>query len=121
MGLRLAREATAIGAARMAGRLYDLGDYPGAVAGGGADWVLGEMFQLAATSPLWQALDEYEETVTPAPEFARRVLEVTLDSDGRSLPCQVYVYLRAVDDGRRVPDGDWPAHLRRRDARVQSG
>jgi len=59
----LAEQGHFMGLARVPGRLYDLGLYPGAIASNQPDqWIQGEIFSV--DSALLTALDEYE-----GPEF----------------------------------------------------
>ncbi|MCY7371052.1 MAG: gamma-glutamylcyclotransferase [Polaromonas sp.] len=79
----LAPAPTALGAASVAGRLYDLGSYPG-LRLGGPGWVEGEVY--AVSPELERRLDEIE-AVWPAPsgEYLKREVWVSLKvSDGAS-------------------------------------
>ena len=99
----LEREARLLGPARFAGRLYDLGAYPGVVDGASRDVVHGELWELdpvRATEAL-EALDRYEGRV-----FERVVREVVL-GDGRRLDAFVYLFRGEVRAGRRIRSGDY--------------
>ena len=85
-----------IGDARVSGRLYDLGAYPGArPAEQPNESILGEMFYLAEPGVVLTALDEYE-----GPEFARAVVTVG------TLECWIYWYVGPAA-GRVIASGDW--------------
>jgi gamma-glutamylcyclotransferase (GGCT)/AIG2-like uncharacterized protein YtfP len=61
MARRLRRGARHLGAARTRGRLYDVGDYPGLTAARRrGEWVVGDLYELAAPRALLRALDRYE-------------------------------------------------------------
>jgi len=90
------------GNARMPGRLYWPGSYPGAVSShADGEWVRGELYLIY--DPRWTlpALDSYE-----GPEqFERVKLDVQLDL-GRRIEAWVYLY-RGAPRGARIPSGDW--------------
>jgi gamma-glutamylcyclotransferase (GGCT)/AIG2-like uncharacterized protein YtfP len=88
----LAEQGRFMGVARVPGRLYDLGSYPGAVASNQPDqWIHGEVFSV--DSALLTALDEYE-----GMEFERAIVP--------TLGCWIYWYVGS-DPGRLIPSGDW--------------
>jgi gamma-glutamylcyclotransferase (GGCT)/AIG2-like uncharacterized protein YtfP len=93
-----------VGPARLHGRLYDLGAYPGAVLGG-QGWVPGEVY--AITAELERQLDWIEEVApVPSGEYARR--HVVVEIEGRPLRCLVYeIDPQRVTACRRIPGGDW--------------
>ncbi len=93
----LAERAQFIGPARVAGRLYDFGSYPGARrASVPGEWIVGEIFRLDEPGELLAALDEYE-----GPEFER-----TMVSTQDALDCWIYWYAGG-NPGALVPSGDW--------------
>jgi gamma-glutamylcyclotransferase (GGCT)/AIG2-like uncharacterized protein YtfP len=95
----LAEQGQFMGVARVPGRLYELGRYPGAVASDQPDeWIHGEIFSI--DDALLAALDEYEGS-----EFERVIVPVRLD-DGRTIECWIYWYVGSAT-GRRIASGDW--------------
>ena len=61
MARRLRGAGRHLGVARAPGRLYDLGPYPGlAAARRRGDWVVGDLYELAAPRALLRMLDRYE-------------------------------------------------------------
>ena len=99
-----------IGLASVPGRLYDLGDYPGAVLDPNCDAkIIGEVFQLPDDHAALAALDAYE-GIDPqdsnAGLFVRREAEITLD-DGVNLRCWIYVYNREVESAALITGGDY--------------
>ncbi len=99
-----------IGRAHVRGRLYDFGDFPGAILdpSSGAT-IQGQLVQLPADKALLRVLDRYEEFDPSKPKtslFVRKKAEVKL-SDGRSIKCWVYVYNRDPGDAPIVRGGDY--------------
>jgi gamma-glutamylcyclotransferase (GGCT)/AIG2-like uncharacterized protein YtfP len=90
-----------LGPAKVPGRLYDLGPYPGLVPdAGGQTRVAGELF--AADEPdLVATLDDYEGS-----EF-RRVPTTAATPAGGAVACWVYEYVGDVSGAVVVAGGDW--------------
>lgn len=105
----IAPHADFIGPGSVAGRLFDLGDYPGLCPSPFArDRVQGEVWRLHNTSAL-QALDEYEGCAPYAPppvEYVRLREPVRL-TDGRRLTAWVYYYTGPVPPNSLVVSGDY--------------
>jgi len=95
-----------LGPASVPGRLYDLGDYPGLVAGDGR--VRGDL--LLVPDELIALLDDYEECGGSRPLFRRVRLTATHD-DGSACRAWVYRYARPVTGSRLIPEGDYAAYL----------
>jgi gamma-glutamylcyclotransferase (GGCT)/AIG2-like uncharacterized protein YtfP len=98
------------GAATVRGLLYDLGGYPGMVAGDGI--VHGELLQLSHPDQLAD-LDAYEECDEPNPLF-RRELAIARRAAGEETTVWTYVYARSVTRASRIHGGDYLAHQRGR-------
>jgi len=99
-----------IGTASVPGRLYDLGDYPGAVLDPNCDAkIIGEVFQLPGDAAVLAALDAYE-GIDPQDSgdslFVRREAEITLEG-GAKLQCWIYVYNRQVESATLITSGDY--------------
>ena len=104
-GNRFARllesQARLVGNARMQGRIYNLGRYPGVTPSDGpGDWVRGEVFRLTQPAAMLAKLDAYE-----GPLFARVPQRVYLPS-GMHL-AWVYLYKGTPPEGRRIISGEW--------------
>ena len=96
----LDRSARYLGTARVQGRLYDLGQYPGIRLADNPDqWVTGDLFRLRNAEAILAALDEYEGS-----EFARVPAIAALPS-GERVPCWVYEYKPEVAEERRIVSG----------------
>jgi gamma-glutamylcyclotransferase (GGCT)/AIG2-like uncharacterized protein YtfP len=106
----LAPYARFLGSARIRGRLYDLGEYPGVVpAIGEAHWVQGEVYAIDGSADVWEQLDAYEGcgSMDPIPhEFERAATEAVMN-DGTCLTVWMYVYLRSVNGRREIASGDY--------------
>ncbi|HYM66167.1 MAG TPA: gamma-glutamylcyclotransferase family protein [Patescibacteria group bacterium] len=98
----LDRRAAYLGPGQVAGRIVDLGSYPGAVPDPGGR-LHGELYRVADPA-LWGALDSAE-----GPQYHRR--EVTVRSeDGREQAACIYWYIGPLDRGVPIPSGDYRAH-----------
>jgi gamma-glutamylcyclotransferase (GGCT)/AIG2-like uncharacterized protein YtfP len=90
--------ATFLGAARVRGRLLDLRDYPGLIAGAGT--VHGELYRLAGPEVLG-AIDREE-----GYNFQRRLTAVTR-TDGRRTRAWTYWYRGPRERALPISSGDW--------------
>jgi gamma-glutamylcyclotransferase (GGCT)/AIG2-like uncharacterized protein YtfP len=98
----LARSAKWLGLARVRGRLYGLGRYPGIrLPAGPGEWVVGEVYRLRNAERTLRTLDRYE-----GPRFAR-VVTTAVGESGKRLRCWVYRYVGTVEEARRIVSGDW--------------
>ncbi len=98
----LDRRAVYLGPGQVAGRIVDLGSYPGAVPDRGGR-LQGEIYRVADPA-LWGALDSAE-----GPQYHRR--EITVRSeDGRDQAACIYWYIGPLDRGVPIPGGDYRAH-----------
>jgi gamma-glutamylcyclotransferase (GGCT)/AIG2-like uncharacterized protein YtfP len=82
-----------LGPATIRARVYDLGDYPGAILDPDAPPIRGQLFAIPDAETL-AALDRYEDYRPDHPEaslFLRVETAATLP-DGTDHPCQVYTY-----------------------------
>ncbi|HET7205770.1 MAG TPA: gamma-glutamylcyclotransferase family protein [Terriglobales bacterium] len=88
------RQFRAVGRGSVRGRLYDLGEYPGAVLTKRGTHVRGYVFELPDDPDVLNRLDEYEGFDQSHPRgslFVRRKCLVTLE-DGSRLRCWIYTY-----------------------------
>ena len=102
------RRLRPVGAATVRGRLYDLGEYPGAILNEKSrSLIRGEVFELPPDRSTLISLDDYEgfEPTKPGSSlFLRRVWPVTMD-DGKRLRCWVYIYNGDMKDAQPVRSG----------------
>jgi len=113
----LMRNMHRIGVAFVPGRLYDLGEYPGAILDPNCETkVIGEVFQLPDDGAAVEALDAYEGIDPQDPDgsmFVRREAEITLE-DGAKLQCWIYVYNREVASSTLITSGDYLWHRKQK-------
>jgi gamma-glutamylcyclotransferase (GGCT)/AIG2-like uncharacterized protein YtfP len=104
------RSLRRIGPAQVRGRLYDLGEYPGAILRPSAKTVIqGQVFELPATRTIWKALDRYEEFDPANKEgslFVRTKTRARL-TNGHQVDCWVYVYNDDPGTAPLVVDGNY--------------
>lgn len=101
---RLHPPARFLGNARVLGRLYHLGAYPGMTLGG-EGWVHGEVY---AIEPALEAvLDDIEGLgEDPIDEYVKR--EIMVELEGREVECLVYeINPRYVLSAPSITHGDW--------------
>jgi len=107
---RAIRKLRLVASARTPGRLYDFGDYPGAIFAPFASSVVkGEVYELFGGMSLLRRLDAYEAFDERHPQnslFVRKKRLVRL-GDGRRLLAWVYEYNRDPSAGIPIPTGDY--------------
>lgn len=111
--------ARLVGRGRISGKLYDLGEYPGAIraAADSGEYVRGELYEVKDAELATGILDRFEEFFPRRPRrslFVRIIAPVTLE-DGRRENAWVYVYNQPVDETRLVPSGDYRDNFARRE------
>jgi gamma-glutamylcyclotransferase (GGCT)/AIG2-like uncharacterized protein YtfP len=109
---QLAAQSEFLGPARVEGRLYRLGHYPGAIpSGGSGDCVAGELYRLHDPAATLAVLDRYEgcgPDDPPPSEFIRLQVPAILAS-GEAISAWFYAYNCPVTEDRRIPSGDFLA------------
>ena len=102
----IAGQGTFIGEARVRGRVFDLGSYPGMTLGGDDGFVPGELYEIASD---WDAfiarLDAYEGCAEddPEPHQYRRELVTAVRDSGPPVEAWAYVLnIASGDDGSRT-------------------
>ena len=107
VGLMMRPHVAYVAEAIIAGRLYDLGPFPGLVLENSGTAVYGELYEILHPNALLSLLDAYEGCGADDPkphDFAR--LEATVrDTDGIDYRSWVYVYQNQVDPSWHVPSG----------------
>jgi gamma-glutamylcyclotransferase (GGCT)/AIG2-like uncharacterized protein YtfP len=104
----LAGHATFVGAGTVAGRLYNLGRYPGLTAAlSPSDRVHGDVYRLDEGEETIQELDRYENTESPLPSFFERGKgDITL-ADGKIIEAMVYWFRGTVTESQVIASGDY--------------
>jgi len=99
-----------VGHGRITGKLYDLGEYPGAVVCADPQHQIeGEVYRLDDPDTATGILDQYEEFLPSRPDkslFIRKKLPVTLKG-GTQKQAWVYLYNRSVNDADFIPGGNY--------------
>lgn len=107
---RLQREAQLLGSAKVCGRLYDLGDFPGLVLENGTGSIVhGELVRLDDAEAALAWLDHYEE-ISPGgnpSDLYRRVRTVATMAGGKLISCWVYELQDPANGLKLLPDGVW--------------
>lgn len=103
----------------MAGRLYDLGEYPGMALRPNGKYVKGELYDVQPEhwGDVIQQLDRYEGCADedPEPHEYRRELVRAQLSHGQAVDAWAYVLNRSIAGLIEIPSGDYlsaPAALR---------
>ncbi len=110
-------QAEFAGRGRIKGKLYDLGEYPGAIADS-EHLVRGEVYELRSPGDALNILDEYEAFFPLHPErslFVRAVTPVVM-ADGREMEAWVYFYNGQVDERKLMAGGDYRGESKPRSA-----
>ena len=107
MARLLEERAVFVGAATAAGRLYDLGRFPGMVEADGPDqWVHGDLYEAPEEATI-QELDRYENAgLARGMAYERKPAEVTL-ADGGCVEAWIYWYRGPVEEAQRIVSGDY--------------
>jgi len=99
-----------LGSARVRGRLYDFGEFPGAVLDPSSrTMVYGELVALPSDEGLLEALDRYEEFDSSDPKrslFIRKKAKIWM-ANGSSREGWIYVYNRHPRRAKLVRGGDY--------------
>ena len=105
-----------LGKGKICGRLYDLGDFPGALPSTSrSDEIEGELYELGDAIQQLRELDEVEEFNSQRPGeslFVRRLTDVEL-ATGQRYKAWAYFLPKKPAKARLIPSGDY-AEVRRR-------
>lgn len=99
VGAMMRAHANYTAEAIIAGRIYDLGPYPGLVLEDCGTAVYGELYEIERPNALLSLLDAYEgcSSEDQHPHEFSRVLATVRDNEGMDYRAWVYVYQGAVD------------------------
>jgi gamma-glutamylcyclotransferase (GGCT)/AIG2-like uncharacterized protein YtfP len=103
------RRLRRVGQGFVRGRLYDLGDYPGAVLTRNGPLIRGLVFELPDDPEVLERLDKYEEFDRSRPKgslFVRKRRIVSLQ-DGKKVFCWIYAYNRPTGAAPPLASGDY--------------
>lgn len=106
-------EVSFLAEGKVAGELFDLGEYPGArPSNREGKWVIGELLQLRNPASDLNCLDAVEEFIPAAPErsqFIRALAQVILRSGGRERAWIYWLSARLPTGCQRIASGDYAA------------
>jgi gamma-glutamylcyclotransferase (GGCT)/AIG2-like uncharacterized protein YtfP len=106
MARELAAKARFIGAATIAGRLYDLGRYPGLLEGEGR--VHGDVYDLGPESEATlRAMDAYENDESPLPAYFERQRARVRLNQGDECDAWVYWFRGEVRADQHIASGQY--------------
>ncbi len=101
--------ANFVGAAVFQGRLYDLGNYPGAVPSKKAsDKVRGEVYRIQDPERIFRLLDEYE-----GKEFRCDRVLMSLEN-GKKVCSWIYLYKGPANGRKAIASGDYKQYRKAR-------
>lgn len=107
---RIVDDLRYVGKASVPGRLYDLGEYPGAVLDPSSPTkVFGRVYELPEDQTVLRLLDSYEEfdpDNLAKSLFMRKQTIVTLD-DAQSVRCWIYTYNQDPGTAPLISGGDY--------------
>ncbi len=100
---------------RVAGRLYDLGPYPGAVPLAQGDprqeWIRGQILYVLDPTRVFHVLDPYEDCNPERPREGlyrrERVLALPESNPESPVDCQIYWINKVPVHAQRIESGDW--------------
>lgn len=102
-----------LGAGHVQGRLYNLGEYPGAVeTGRNADRVRGEVYWLPRAKVAFRVLDSFEgfDPARPATNEYERKETTVMIAGGDRMRAWIYWLSRAPASRRQILSGDYALH-----------
>jgi gamma-glutamylcyclotransferase (GGCT)/AIG2-like uncharacterized protein YtfP len=106
MARLLQQRARYIGPAKVGGRLYDLGKYPGLLEPlTPDDWVHGDLYDLTGDPALLNELDAYEKLEVSEPAFFERQPGEAVQDNGKRQAVLTYWYRGEVTEGQRIVSG----------------
>jgi gamma-glutamylcyclotransferase (GGCT)/AIG2-like uncharacterized protein YtfP len=117
MARQLAQQARFVGEATVAGRLYDLGRYPGLLEAS-TDRVHGDVYDLGDDPAALRDLDAYENDESPRPAYFERQLARVLLQDGRECEAWVYWFRGPVREEQRIASGRYETNFLAADEEV---
>lgn len=106
-GAYLHENAKFYASGKIKGKLYDIGNYPGAIADTeGDNYVYGSIYEIKEVVSVLKELDDYEgfgDDFAQPNEFIRVL--TTVEANGEKKSCWIYVYNFPTDGLTRIDDG----------------
>jgi gamma-glutamylcyclotransferase (GGCT)/AIG2-like uncharacterized protein YtfP len=107
--LYLQKNASFLGTGKFNGKLYDIGDYPGAIADKACEYeVHGSIFRLNEPEKLLKIIDDYEGygPKQPTPNLFTRKL-IKIETNNGIVKCWTYLYNRPVEGYHLISSGNY--------------
>jgi gamma-glutamylcyclotransferase (GGCT)/AIG2-like uncharacterized protein YtfP len=122
---RIVNDVQWIGEAEIRGRLYDIGNYPGAVPADNEDkaYVKGEILKLNNPETILKILDDYEGIDPDKPddcEYRRGQYKICLP-DGKEVNTWIYWYNLPVEGKVRIREQDYLVYLKEKKSAEHGG
>jgi gamma-glutamylcyclotransferase (GGCT)/AIG2-like uncharacterized protein YtfP len=115
-GLYLKKNSKLLGIGAFRGRLYDIGEYPGAVYDpSSTDLVYGTIVELENAAENFKVIDKYEgfgKDQAQPNEFVRTQISIELDLKG--LTCWTYLYNLPITSEEKIESGNYIKFLNER-------
>ena len=107
-----------ISTGKIKGRLYDIGEYPGAVIDNSERiYIYGNIFRMDDPDAILKVIDDYEGIgglYSHPQEYIREQVDILTDNG--NVRCWVYIYNLPVDTYNQIPEGDYIQYLKDRSA-----
>lgn len=112
-GSYLLNQSTHLRSGRFKGKLFDIGNYPGAIYDPKADtYVYGSLISIHNVDEVFKVLDDYEGFGIDQPqpnEFTRELIEI--ESSTERLQCWVYLYNLSVTGLFDISSGNYNQYI----------
>lgn len=103
-----------LGKGKMRGRIFDLGEYPAAIADKETvEYVYGEIFLVQNEEHVLRKLDEFEEAIPSRNRkslFIRKKVKICT-SEGKETFAWAYLYNQPLEKAFRIASGDFKKHV----------
>lgn len=107
-----------ISTGKIKGRLYDIGEYPGALIDSSERiYIYGNIFRMDDPVAILKVIEDYEgigELYSHPQEYIREQVDILTDNGIMS--CWMYIYNLPVDTYNQIPAGDYIQYLKDRSA-----
>ena len=107
-----------ISAGKIKGRLYDIGEYPGALTDSNEEiYIYGSVFMMDDPDAILKVIDDYEGIgglYSHPQEYVRELVDIL--TDNCNVSCWMYIYNLAVDNYNQICAGDYIQYLKDRPA-----
>ena len=110
--LPILKSLTSLGVGYMRGKLYDLGNYPGAIYDETGNWIIGRVFCLPEISlvKFFDQHEDYDPNDQDASLFIRKNVPVQMH-EGKSIHCWTYLYNQTTSRFPPIESGDYLTFL----------